>query len=76
MKETNTVTEASSLISRNAAGAKCPHTDGDIVKKNIYEVISVLYSKSAILQRLNWNYPISLHAMERRMSHINVDSEY
>jgi hypothetical protein len=39
------VTEASSLISWNVAADKHPYTDGEIVKKKVYEVVSVLYIK-------------------------------
>jgi hypothetical protein len=53
IEKTGTMTETSFIVSWNVTGAKRQCTDGDIVKKNIYEVISVLYSKSAILQRLN-----------------------
>jgi hypothetical protein len=50
------VIEARSLISWNVAPDKHPYTDGKIVKKKVYEVVSVLYTKKGlILLRLNTN---------------------
>jgi hypothetical protein len=60
-KETDTMTEASFVISWNIAGAKRPYTDGKFVKENIDEVISILDSNNSNLQRLNTDSNFASH---------------
>ncbi|XP_065654711.1 general transcription factor II-I repeat domain-containing protein 2-like [Hydra vulgaris] len=44
-KESNITTEASFIIAWNIAKSKHPYTDGEFVKQNLFDVISVLVAK-------------------------------
>lgn len=74
-KEGVTSTEASYAIAWNIARAKRPYSDGDFIKKNIEEVISILDPNNSRLRRLITQIPMSRHTTERRISDINADIE-
>ena len=57
-KEGVTSTEASYAIAWNIARAKRPYSDGDFIKKNIEEVISILDPNNSRLRRLITQIPM------------------
>ncbi|XP_065672011.1 SCAN domain-containing protein 3-like [Hydra vulgaris] len=72
-KESNITTEASSFIAWNIAKSKHPYTDGEFVKQNLFDMISVLDSNNSKIQRLISNISVSRHTTERRISEISVE---
>lgn len=73
MKEADVTTEAGFIIAFNIARAKRPYTEGEFIKKNIFEVISALDPENKKLLKLIEQVPASRHTMERRISLISED---
>lgn len=67
-KEADTTIEASFVMSWNIFRAKCPYSDGEFIKKNIAEVVTVLVPNNTKLQRLISQTQVSRHTKERRIS--------
>ncbi|XP_065667709.1 protein FAM200A-like [Hydra vulgaris] len=74
-KESNITTEASFIIAWNIERSKHPYADGEFVKQNLLDVISVLDPNNSKLQRLISNNSVSRHTIERIISEINVEVE-
>ncbi|XP_065681502.1 general transcription factor II-I repeat domain-containing protein 2A-like [Hydra vulgaris] len=74
-QESINTTEASFVIVWNIARGKHPYTDGEFVKQNISDVLSVLDPSNSKIQRLVSQIPISRHTTERRISEISIDVE-
>ena len=74
-KESNITTEASFVIAWNIARVKHPYTDGEFIKQNISDVLSVLDPKNSKIQRLISQIPISRHTTEKRISEISAEIE-
>jgi hypothetical protein len=74
-KEADIATEASFLIAWNIARSKHPYSDGEFVKKNISEVLSLLDPSNSKLNKLVSQISISRHTTERRISQISADVE-
>ncbi|KAL4126170.1 hypothetical protein QTP88_010396 [Uroleucon formosanum] len=70
--EADDCVEASFVIAFNIAQAKRPYTDGEYIKKNILDVISVLNPENQILLKMVENVPVSRHTIERRISTIST----
>ncbi|XP_060836051.1 general transcription factor II-I repeat domain-containing protein 2B-like [Rhopalosiphum padi] len=71
--EADDCVEASFVIAFNIAQAKRPYTDGEYIKKNILDVISVLNPENQKLLKMVENVPVSRHTIERRISTISFD---
>lgn len=67
-KESDLTTEASFALAFNIAKAKKPYTEGEFVKKNMAQIISILDPENEKLQKLVDQLPASRHTMERRIS--------
>ena len=74
-KEADIATEASFLIAWNIARAKHPYSDGEFVKKNISEVLSILDPSNSKLNKLVSQISVSRHTTERRISQISAAVE-
>jgi hypothetical protein len=72
-KEANVITEAGFILAFNIARAKRPYTEGELIKKNIAQVISVLYPENKTLHKMIEQMPASRHTVERRISVISAD---
>lgn len=72
-KESDLTTEAGFALAFNIAKAKKPYTEGEFVKKNMAQIISIIGYKlldpeNEKLQKLVDHLPASRHTMERRIS--------
>lgn len=72
-KEADLTTEAGFAVAFNIAKSKKPYTEGDFVKKNITQVISILDPENKRLQKMVAQMPVSRHTIERRISVISAD---
>lgn len=72
-KEADLTTEAGYLLAFNIAKAKKPYTEGEFVKTNISQVVSILDPENKKLQKLIEQMPASRHTIERRISVISDD---
>ena len=57
------------------ACAKRPYTEGEFIKKNIEEVVTIEDPNNAKLLRLISQIPISRHSTERRITEISKACE-
>ncbi|XP_050061715.1 general transcription factor II-I repeat domain-containing protein 2-like [Aphis gossypii] len=72
-KEADLTTEAGFILAFNIAKAKKPYTEGEFIKKNMAQVISVLEPENKKLQKLINEMPVARHTIERRISVISAD---
>jgi len=67
IKEAETIAKASFPISWNIVRSKHSYSDGEFVKQNVPEVITVLDTNNTRLQLLISQTPASRHTVERRV---------
>jgi hypothetical protein len=72
-KEADVTPEAGFVLAFNIARAKRHYTEGEFVKKNIAQVISVLDPENKKLHKIIEQMPASRHTIERRISVISAD---
>uniref|UniRef100_A0A1B6MPL2 Uncharacterized protein n=1 Tax=Graphocephala atropunctata TaxID=36148 RepID=A0A1B6MPL2_9HEMI len=72
-KEADLTTEAGLVLAFNIAKAKKPYTEGEFIKKNMSQVVSILDPENKKLQKLIDQMPAARHTIERRISVISGD---
>ena len=72
-KEADVTTEASYALAWNIARSKHPYTDGEFIKQNILQVVSILDPSNTTLQRLISQMALSRPTIVRRIEDLSAN---